>query len=226
MADERTMVSTAHTAERDIPVLRGILHAIFCPVALAAGGVLAWNAPSPRAALALMIMSCGFAAIFGMSTVYHRVRWWSPTAARRARQADHAMIFVGIATTYTAIWLVALDGWISDALLAYAWLAALIGVLSKLWWIDAAPSKHWIQYVLGGGLVGVAIIPNLWQTMGVTGVGLMLAGGLAHALGSVAYVVGRPNPVPGWFGHHEVFHVGTIVGSALFLAALGNFTLS
>lgn len=218
------MHSASHIVEREVPILRGVLHAVFCPVALIAGGVLAWLAPSPRAAVALMVMSMGFAAIFGVSGLYHRVNWWSPAARRRARQADHSMIFLGMATSYTAIWLVALDGWISDAVLIYCWIAATIGVLSKLWFLDISPSKHWMSYC-GTGLVGLVVVPSLWQTMGATGVGLMLAGGVVVAAAGAAYALGRPNPVPGWFGHHEVFHVGSVVGCALFLAALGTFTL-
>jgi hemolysin III len=53
----------------------------------------------------------------------------------------------------------------------------------------------------------------------------MLLGGIVIALTSVAYVKGGPNPIPGWFGHHEIFHVGTIIGCALFLGALANFAL-
>jgi hemolysin III len=209
---------------REVPLLRGLLHAVFCPVAMICGGVLAWLAPTPRAALALLIMSMGFAAVFGVSSVYHRFPWWSPRARRLARTADHSMIFLVMATTYTSVWLIALDGWISDAVLVYAWLAATIGVVSKLWFLDAAPSKHWISY-MGLGLVGLVVIPSLWQTMGATGVGLMLLGGIVIALTSVAYVKGGPNPIPGWFGHHEIFHVGTIIGCALFLGALANFAL-
>ena len=207
----------------EVPVLRGLLHAVFCPVALVAGGVLAWLAPTPRAALALLIMSMGFAAIFGTSGLYHRVKW-SPAAKRRARQADHSMIFLGMATSYTAIWLIALDGWISDAVLVYAWIAATVGVLSKLWFLDMAPSKHLVNYT-GVGLVGLVVIPSMWETMGATGVGLMLLGGVVFAIAGTIYALGRPNPVPRYFGHHEVFHVGTIIGSALFLGALANCAL-
>ena len=217
------MEAREHT-EPEVPILRGVLHAIFCPVALIAGGVLAWLAPTPRAALALFIMSSGFAVIFGTSTIYHRVKWWSPRSRRLARQADHSMIFIGMATSYTAVWLVALDGWISDAVLVYAWIAATIGVISKVWFLDVAPSKHWLSY-MGVGLVGLVVIPSMWETMGAQGVGLMLLGSVIIALGGVAYVKGGPNPVPGWFGHHEVFHVGTIVGCALYLGALANFAL-
>src|SRR5690349_24805585 len=90
------MEPTPGTDTVSVPLLRGVLHAVFCPVALVAGGVLAWLAPDARAALALVVMSSGFAAIFGTSGLYHRVKW-SPIARRRARQADHSMIFVGMA---------------------------------------------------------------------------------------------------------------------------------
>lgn len=121
------------SVEDDVPLLRGLLHAVSCPVALVSGGVLAWLAPTPRAALALLLMSAGFAAIFGTSGVYHRISHrWSPAARRRVRQADHAMIFLGMATTYTAIWLIALDGWVPNAVLAYCWCAAVVGMISKL----------------------------------------------------------------------------------------------
>lgn len=211
--------------EQDVPLLRGILHAVSCPVALVSGGVLAWLAPTPRTALALLVMSTGFAAIFGTSGIYHRISVrWSPTARRRARQADHAMIFLGMACAYTAVWLIALDGWVSDAVLVYCWCAAVVGMLSKVWFLDARPSRHLFAY-LGMGLVGLVVVPSLWQTMGATYVAVMLLGALAITIGGVAYAYQRPNPFPRWFGHHEIFHAGTVVGCGLFLAAMASFAL-
>jgi hemolysin III len=219
MSDVRVSV------EPEIPLLRGLLHAVSCPVALIAGGVLAWLAPTPRAALALLVMSTGFAAIFGTSGIYHRIsRRWSPTARRRARQADHAMIFVGMASAYTAIWLVALDGWISDVVLVYCWIAATLGVISKIWFLDARPSRHVAMYV-GMGLVGLVVVPSLWTTMGATGVAMMLVGGTIITLGGIVFAYQRPNPIPGWLGHHELFHAGTVIGCGLFLAAMATFAL-
>ncbi len=213
------------TSEADVPLLRGLLHAVSCPVALVVGGVLAWLAPTPRAALALLVMSLGFAAIFGTSGVYHRIaRHWSPTARRRARAADHAVIFLGMATTYTAIWLIALDGLVSDIVLVYCWCAAVVGMLSKVWFLDARPSRHLMAY-LGMGLVGLVVVPSLWQTMGTTGVGLMLAGAVVITLGGIAFAYQRPNPIPRWVGHHELFHAGTVIGCFLMLAAFANFAL-
>lgn len=206
-----------------VPLLRGLLHAVSCPVALVAGGVLAWLAPTPRAALALVVMSVGFAMIFGTSGAYHRLPW-SPRWRRRLRQADHSMIFVGMASTYTAIWLVALDGIVADIVLVYVWIAALAGIVAKALWLDASASRHWLGYV-AFGLVGLAVVPGLWSTMGPIGVVLMLLGGVAFGAGGAAYAIGRPNPIPRWFGHHEVFHAGTVVGCALYLSALAHFAL-
>ncbi|MEO6867294.1 MAG: hemolysin III family protein [Gaiellales bacterium] len=215
----------AHTLriEEDVPLLRGVLHAVSCPLTLIVGAFLASLAPTPRASLALIVMSIGFAAIFGTSSIYHRVRW-SPQARRRMRQLDHSMIFLGMATAYTSIWLVALDGWISDAVLVYCWIAATVGVLMKLLYLDARPSRHVIGYI-AFALVGFIVIPSLWSTMGATGVAMMLLGGFMFIAGAVAFACGRPNLVPGWFGYHELFHAGTVIGCGLFLGALANYVM-
>lgn len=221
-SDSEGMAESVHT-EPEVPLLRGLLHAVSCPLALAVGGILAWLAPNPRAAVSLLLMSLGYAAIFGTSGLYHRIRW-SPTWKRRMRRIDHSMIFVGMATTYTAMWLVALHGWVADVVLAYVWIAAVVGVVAKFLWLDARASKHWIGYC-AFALVVFAVIPELWHSMGPLAVTLMLLGALAFAAGGAAYATGRPNPIPRWFGHHEVFHAGTIAGAALYISALAHFAL-
>lgn len=32
--------------------------------------------------------------------------------------------------------------------------------------------------------------------------------------GAVCFALRKPNPVPGWFEFHEVFHLGTVIGYA------------
>lgn len=223
LADDRIMDTATHDAPQ-VPLLRGVMHAVSCPLTLIVGGVLAWMAPTPRSAVALFVISCGFAAIFGTSGLYHRVRW-GPVGRRRARQLDHAMIFVGMATTYTAIWLIALDGVIADSVLLYSWIAASVGVLSKVWYLDARPSRHVAGYV-GMGLVAIVVIPTMWEAMGPARVGMMLLGAVAFAAGGVVYAIGRPVISERWFGHHELFHAGTVLGSALYIGALAHFAFS
>jgi hemolysin III len=38
-----------------------------------------------------------------------------------------------------------------------------------------------------------------------------MVGGAAYSAGAVIYAMKRPNPVPGVFGFHEIFHTLTLV---------------
>jgi hemolysin III len=54
---------------------------------------------------------------------------------------------------------------------------------------------------------------------------LVLIGGVCYTTGAVIYGLKRPNPVPGVFGHHEIFHSLTLVAflchwTAILLIAL------
>ena len=40
---------------------------------------------------------------------------------------------------------------------------------------------------------------------------LVLIGGLSYTGGALVYGFKRPNPVPGVFGFHEIFHTATVV---------------
>ena len=53
---------------------------------------------------------------------------------------------------------------------------------------------------------------------------LILVGGLCYTVGAVVYALKRPNPVPGVFGFHEIFHAFTLAAflchwSGIFLVA-------
>ncbi|PWM99456.1 MAG: hemolysin, partial [Propionibacterium sp.] len=38
--------------------------------------------------------------------------------------------------------------------------------------------------------------------------------------GAVVYAFKWPNPSPRWFGFHEIFHAGTVVGAACHLVSI------
>jgi hemolysin III len=48
----------------------------------------------------------------------------------------------------------------------------------------------------------------------------LAAGGLLYTAGAIVYARGRPNPVPGVFGYHEVFHALVIAAAALQYAVI------
>ena len=110
-----------------------------------------------------------------------------------------------------------------SVLLWLVWGGAVLGLLARVFWLSA-PRWLYVPIYLALGWVAVGFLPAFWSSGGATITMLVIIGGLGYTLGAVAYGVKRPNPVPGWFGFHEIFHTGTVIGygchaAAIFLAA-------
>ena len=56
-------------------------------------------------------------------------------------------------------------------------------------------------------------MPDLLHNAGVAAFVLIVAGGVVYTLGGIVYALKRPNPYPGVFGFHEVFHLCTLVAA-------------
>src|SRR3970282_1357254 len=93
-----------------VPRLRGVFHQYAFFAALLAGVVLVALADGYLERFAVWVYAAALAAMFGASALYHRFPWRTAAARLRARRLDHAMIFVFIAGTYTAVALVAFEG--------------------------------------------------------------------------------------------------------------------
>ena len=140
------------------------------------------------------------------------------------RRADHSTIFIAIAGSYTAVAGIALTGWARTAVLCIVWGGAIVGITLRQMWLDAPKWVIALPYVVVGW-AAVAVLPQLFRALGGTGFALLLAGGLAYSAGAVVYALKRPDPVPGTFGYHEVFHACTIVGAALHFVVIAWFVL-
>ena len=149
--------------------------------------------------------------LFGTSALYHR-RSWSPQAHVLMKRLDHSMIFVFIAGTYTPIAVLTLPTGPMIGVLIAVWTGALIGVgLQTLW--PAHP--RWISApcYIALGWVAVFVFPDILHNAGVAAFVLIAAGGVIYTIGGVVYALKRPNPYPGVFGFHEVFHLCTLVAA-------------
>jgi hemolysin III len=204
-------------AARPKPRLRGVLHQWAFVASLVGGVILVAASREPAARVGSAVFATTVATMFGASALYHRVTW-QPVIRRRLRVLDQAGIFSLIAGTYTPFALLVLTGAWRWTILSIAWAGALAAILLKLFWLDA---PKWLAAVIAVGLgwIGALAFPQILDA-GVPTATLLLAGGVFYSLGAVVYVVKRPDPVPGVFGYHEVFHALTIVAVGAQYAAV------
>ncbi|WP_114854525.1 hemolysin III family protein [Brachybacterium sp. YJGR34] len=200
------------------PRLRGILHLIAFPTTLVAGLLLVAVGETLAIRLACAVFVLTASLLFGVSAVYHRGTW-SPQHALMLRRFDHANIFLIIAGTYTPIAVALLPERQALTLLGIAWGGALVGVCFRLFW-TGAPRWIYVPAYIALGWVAVFYMPALLAGGGWAVVWLLCIGGLAYTAGAVMYALKRPNPSPAWFGFHEIFHAGTLIGFGCHFAAV------
>jgi hemolysin III len=149
--------------------------------------------------------------LYTSSGLYHALRL-SQEGTRLMRRLDHIMIYLLIAGTYTPVCLVPLRGPWGFSLLAAVWTLALAGVFFKLWWLEA---PRWLStgLYLGMGWLAVVAIYPLVKGLPWGGLAWLAAGGLCYSLGALVYAQKRPDPWPGRFGFHEIWHLMVLAGS-------------
>lgn len=190
------------------PTWRGWIHAATFPVAIVAGIVLivaADGAPAKWAAAVFMATSL---LLFGNSALYHRFDW-GPRTKAVLKRIDHANILLLIAGTYTPIAVLALPPGKGTLLLTLVWTGALLGILFRVFWIGA-PRWLYVALYLALGWAAVMYMGDLFQA-NVAMMFLVIIGGLLYTGGAIVYGMKRPNPWPGHFGFHEIFHVCTVL---------------
>ncbi len=173
-------------------------------------------ARSPAQTLAFAVYGGSLILLYAASTLYHAL-CLPRHRLRKLRTLDHIAIYFLIAGTYTPVALLTLHGPSGWALLAAAWAIALAGIPFKLWWLDAPIWLSTATY-LGMGYMALLAAAPLARTVSAGGLAWLVAGGLAYTVGAVIFARGRPDPFPGRFGHHEIWHLLVLAGSGCHFA--------
>jgi hemolysin III len=192
------------------PRLRGWLHTYAAAASLLTGAALVAVAAAARGVLAgatTGIYAATVTLLFGTSALYHRFTW-GPRGRAIMKRLDHSMIFVFIAGTYTPIAILTLSHTAALAVLAVVWSGAAFGVVLQSAW-PHAPGWLAVPCYIALGWVAVFVFPDLLHNAGVAAFVLLAAGGVIYTLGALVYGMKRPDPWPGTFGFHEVFHART-----------------
>jgi len=190
------------------PTWRGWIHVGTFPVAIAGGIVLIVLADGVIAKIAAAVFMLTSMLLFGNSALYHRFNW-KDRARIILKRIDHANIFLLIAGTYTPLALLALPPEKGLLLLALVWGGTILGIGFRVFWINAPRWLYVILYLaLGWAAVmylGDLLAANLAMMV------LVVVGGLLYTAGAIVYGLKKPNPVPGVFGFHEIFHTATVL---------------
>ncbi len=200
------------------PYLRGRLHQVAFLVSI---GGLVWlvrSASTPRALAAAWIYGLASVLLYLTSSSYH-VFARSLLARRILQRADHSMIFVLIAGSFTPSAVLMLpDPWRWWSL-AVMWGGAVLGITLKVVALERFRKLGAALYIVLGW-AGLMAFPVLWQRPGT--LVLFAVGGLLYTVGAVLFAMNKPRLSPRWFGYHEVWHAfGVAAGGLLFVANLG-----
>jgi hemolysin III len=181
-------------------------------LALGATAVLVSEAAGdlPRTA-GMAIYGASLVGLFLASSFYHFLDL-GPRGNRWLRRLDHSAIFFLIAGTAVPTLLLVFDGsgrlWVLGLVLGLAGAGALL----KIFWIDC---PDWLGMCLYLGLSAVVvaagrlIVPQLSDGA----LAWLVAGGLAYLVGVLVYTRKWPDPWPGRFGHHEIWHLFVLAGA-------------
>lgn len=158
--------------------------------------------------ISLIIYSFSMTLLFLASTALHGIKL-PETGRDWLNRLDHAAIFLLIVGTYTPIiYNLFPDGWRWPTLIGY-WLVAISGMLYKIFSpkIHSAFNKIIYPLLSWGGVVPALLASRESLVVSVDGLALLLLGGLIYSMGFIIYFKERPDPWPGVFGHHEIWHL-------------------
>ncbi len=207
------------------PTWRGWLHVAAFLAVMPAGLYLLTASQSAASRVAVAIYWASLAGLFATSGSYHRLAR-SPRSVLWFRRADHSMIYVLIAGTYTPICLIVLPRVWGIPMLVVIWVAALAGIILKMVSMGARDQKSrgsWLYIVMGWA--AVVTLPVLVTHLNGVQLALLGIGGLLYTVGAVVLARHRPDPVPHHFGYHEVWHAMTVAAGGCHFALISTMVI-
>lgn len=149
--------------------------------------------------------------LYTMSSIYHGLK--PQGKAKKIFQIlDHCSIFLLIAGSYTPFCLVTFRGYNSAlgwTIFGIIWAMAILGIILNSIDIKKYKIFSMICY-LGMGWCIIFTAKLLPLLLGIPGVILLVAGGIAYTVGAVLYGVGKKKKYM-----HSIFHLFIVLGSIL-----------
>lgn len=179
--------------------------------------LLAFGHPTFRESLSISIYSISSVFLFVSSTVFHATKR-KENEISFARKMDHIAIFIMIAGSYTPLCMFYLPNPWNIIILIAQWSMVILGIITKLIILN---TPSWITisvYLFQGWMIVIALKP-LSLAISTAQMILLFMGGILYSVGAIIYALQKPNPFPGIYGHHEIFH------TLILIAAFLHFTV-
>ncbi len=150
--------------------------------------------------------------LFVSSALHHGIDR-GPRVNEVLRTLDYDSVFLLIAGSVTPLVLVLFRNVYGWTVLGAVWAIAALGITVRS--LHRRLPKH---------VTNTLYIALGWMPVLLVGAGgaipagalaLMAAGGLVYSAGFVIFVVEKPNPWPGVFGFHEIWHLMVVVAAVL-----------
>ena len=172
--------------------------------------------------ISVIIFGLSLVLLYTTSGIYHLIVA-KETVILKLKKLDHSMIFILIAGSYTPFCLLSLSGAWKWSILSIVWLVAILGITSKILWINM---PRWLSTLLyiGMGWIALFALKPLYDSLTTVSFLLLVLGGVMYTIGGVIYAIKKPN-ISKAFGFHELFHVFCILGSACHYISVLNFIL-
>lgn len=204
--------------------VRGFLHGTAAVAALAGTIYLVDRAGGNTGILiGSLIFGLALLVMYTTSSLYHSVPW-RPDWKRRLQRLDHSMIYLVVAGTFTPIAVAGLRGTDVWWCLGLVWSIAVVGIVLKLV-LPGVSTGLSVTLQLGMGGTVIFWIPQIWNSLGLGAIALIVIGGIFYIVGTVIFMTKRPRLFPRTFSHHELFHVFVVLASISHFLAVALYAI-
>ena len=183
--------------------------------ALVGAGLLVAQAAvqgDPWKIVGLSVYGLSLVTLFVASALHHGIDG-SPRLNEALRTLDYDSVFLVIAGTVTPLVLVlfrTVYGW---TVFGGVWTIAVLGIVLRSRWRQVPKYITNTLYIVLGWVT--VLLVGAASSVPLGAMALMAAGGVVYTAGFVIFVIEKPNPRPGVFGFHELWHAMVVVAALL-----------
>ncbi len=202
-----------HVTDEVLNTVTHMVGAVFSLLGAVLLIVLAASKGDPWKIISFSIYGFSLILLFLASTFHHGLDL-SERMNNLFRLFDYIAIYVLIAGSYTPICLVMGRNQWGWSIFGVVWVLAAVGITIK----SIFPNlPRWVSHTLYLSMswVGIVLMIRLIPLFGLSGFSLLLGGGIFYTVGAAVYYFEKPNPFPGKFGFHEIWHLFVLAGAFL-----------